>query len=48
MAALNPAKAIGMDNELGSIARGKRADIVFVDDKFNVKMVMLGGEMCRG
>lgn len=47
MASLNPAKAIGMDNELGSIARGKRADIVFVDDKFNVKMVMLGGDMCR-
>ena len=47
MGALNPAKAIGMENEIGSIAIGKRADIVFVDDKFNVKKVMLGGDMCR-
>ena len=48
MASLNPAKVIGMDNELGSIVCGKRADVIFVDDKFNVKKVMLGGEMCRG
>ena len=46
MAALNPAKAIGMDHEIGSIAVGKRADIIIVDDKFDIKKVMLGGELC--
>ena len=44
MASTNPAKAIGLYNELGSITPGKRADLVFVDDVFNVKNVMLGGE----
>ena len=47
MASLNPAKVIGMDDEVGSIDVGKRADLVFVDDKFNVKQVMLGGEICE-
>lgn len=47
MASLNPAKVIGMDNEIGSIEPGKVADLVFVDDKFNVYQVMLGGEVCN-
>ena len=47
MASLNPSKVIGMDDEIGSIEVGKRADLVFVDDKFNVKQVMLGGEICE-
>ncbi len=46
MASLNPAKVIGLDHEIGSIAVGKVADLVFVDDRFNVDKVMLGGEMC--
>jgi N-acetylglucosamine-6-phosphate deacetylase len=45
MASLNPAKAIGMDCEIGSIEKGKNADFVFVDDRFNVKQVMLEGEL---
>lgn len=45
MASLNPAKAIGLDNEIGSIEKGKRADLIFVDDKFNVRCVMVGGEL---
>ena len=46
MASTNPAKAVGLYDELGSIDVGKRADLVFVDDMFNVKKVMLGGNMC--
>ena len=45
MASLNPAKVIGMDEQIGSIEPGKIADLVFVDDKFNVQQVMLNGEM---
>lgn len=47
MASLNPAKAIGMDSEIGSIEKGKNADLVFVDDRFNVKHVMLNGEIYK-
>lgn len=46
MASLNPAKVVGMGDEIGSIEVGKVADLVFVDDKFNVQQVMLGGEIC--
>ena len=46
MASLNPAKAIGMDDRIGSIEAGKLADLVFVDDRFNVRKVMLEGELC--
>ncbi|MBR2860660.1 MAG: amidohydrolase family protein [Clostridia bacterium] len=45
MASLNPAKVIGLDDEIGSIAVGKKADIVFVDDKFNVLRVIAEGKM---
>ena len=44
MASLNPAKVIGLDHEIGSIEKGKLADLVFVDDKFNVLRVMSEGE----
>lgn len=44
-ASLNPAKALGEDGEIGSIKEGKRADIIIADDKFNVSMTILGGEI---
>jgi N-acetylglucosamine-6-phosphate deacetylase len=47
MASLAPARAVGLDRERGSIERGKIADLVFVDDRFNVKNVVLGGELCN-
>ena len=45
MASRNPARAIGLDNEIGTIEPGKLANLVFVDDVFNVKNVMLGGKL---
>ena len=44
-ASLNPAKALGVDDEVGSIDEGKRADIIIVDDKFNVFTTILDGEV---
>ncbi len=44
-ASLNPAKALGVDDEIGSIEVGKRADLVITDEKFNVNMTILGGEI---
>ena len=45
MASVNPAYIIGIDNEIGSITAGKRANLVFVDSDFNVKKVMLEGKL---
>lgn len=47
MASTNPAKVIGMEDTIGSIEVGKYADLVFVDDKFNVLQVMQEGELCK-
>lgn len=45
MAAGNPARAVGLFDEIGSIAPGKRADLVFVDEQFRVQTVMLLGKI---
>ena len=45
MASLNPAKLIGIDKEYGSIKEGKIADIILVDNAFNVKKVFLQGSL---
>ncbi len=47
MASRNPARALKMDGEIGSIAVGKRADLVVLDDDFNVKNVFLNGKLVR-
>ena len=47
MASTNPARVVGLDEELGSIEKGKIADLVFVDDRFHVKKVLLAGKVCR-
>ena len=41
---LIPAKAIGMDHEIGSIEPGKRADLVLMDEDLNIDSVILGGK----
>ncbi len=40
---LNPAMALGIDRETGSIKPGKWADIVLIDDAFEVKRTLLKG-----
>ena len=47
MASRNPARVIGMDDEIGTIEVGKRADLVLVDDMFRVGTVILGGKIWR-
>ena len=44
-ASTNPAKAIGMDDEIGTIETGKKANLVFIDDMFNIKKVILEGKI---
>ncbi len=43
MSATNPAKLLGIENTVGSIAQGKRADLVALDKNDEVVLVMVGG-----
>ncbi|MBO7170163.1 MAG: amidohydrolase family protein [Clostridia bacterium] len=47
-ASTNPAKVIGLYDEIGSLAAGKRADLVFIDQNFTVKKIMLEGQLQKG
>lgn len=40
---VNPAKAIGMFDQIGSLEVGKKADFVLLDDKLNIKHVYIEG-----
>ena len=44
MMSINPARMIGLDGSLGSIAEGKLADITLFDDDFKVSGTFVGGE----
>lgn len=44
-ASLNPAKALGEDDKIGSIEVGKKANIIIADKKFNVCMTILNGQI---
>lgn len=44
-ASRNGARVIGMDREIGTIAEGKLANLVFVDELFHVQQVMLRGKL---
>lgn len=43
-ASLNPAVALGIDDEVGSLAPGKKANMILIDDMVNVKKVILLGQ----
>jgi N-acetylglucosamine-6-phosphate deacetylase len=45
LASLSPAKSLGLDATLGSIAPGKLADFVVIDEDFNVKAAAVAGEI---
>ena len=45
MAALNPARLLRIDHDCGSIEEGKRADLVAVDEKLNVKLTIISGKI---
>ena len=40
---INPAKSINEDENIGSIAAGKCADLVFLDEKLDIKEVYING-----
>ncbi|BFT74788.1 N-acetylglucosamine-6-phosphate deacetylase [Paenibacillus sp. P36] len=44
MAALNPAKVIHMEDQMGSIAVGKRANLLLVDEEIRIQQVILQGQ----
>ncbi|MFN4260652.1 MAG: N-acetylglucosamine-6-phosphate deacetylase [Gemmataceae bacterium] len=45
MASLTPARIIGRDAELGSIAPGKTADLVVLNSDLTVRQVCIGGQL---
>jgi N-acetylglucosamine-6-phosphate deacetylase len=45
MASLNPARAIGVDDRLGSIEVGKDASLIVIDESINVSMTMVKGQI---
>ena len=45
MAATNPAKAVGLSAEVGSLEVGKKANILIIDDDFSIKHLVLKGEL---
>ncbi|HMH45602.1 MAG TPA: N-acetylglucosamine-6-phosphate deacetylase [Pyrinomonadaceae bacterium] len=45
MAALNPARLLKLDHDCGSIEAGKRADLVALDEKRQVRLTIIGGQI---
>ncbi len=48
MAATNPARLLGIDQDCGSIEEGKRADLVALDSSGNIVLTMIGGKAVKG
>jgi len=47
MATLTPARILGLEQELGSIAEGKCADLVVLNETFHVRRVVIGGDFVQ-
>ena len=45
MASLNPARVIGIDGSKGQIAVGKDADIILMDEHFDIALTMVAGRI---
>lgn len=45
MASANPARALGLERELGAISPGYRASMTLLDDSFAVRQVMVDGRL---
>ncbi|MEN3185693.1 MAG: N-acetylglucosamine-6-phosphate deacetylase [Atribacterota bacterium] len=43
--AINPASVLGIDKEVGSIAVGKQADLVVIDENFEAQYTFLAGDL---
>ena len=46
-ATYNPAKAVGIDDEFGTIKKGRAADFLLVDEKLNLKAVYIDGKRIK-
>ena len=47
MASLTPARIAGQDRDIGSIDKGKRADLLILDRELNVQRVFIDGQEVR-
>lgn len=46
-ASLNPAKVLGLDEKIGSIKVGKHADLVIIDEGWNIQNVYIDGKEAK-
>jgi N-acetylglucosamine-6-phosphate deacetylase len=44
MATLNPARALGLEDQIGSLAEGLQADLVLLEEGMDVAMTFVGGQ----
>jgi imidazolonepropionase-like amidohydrolase len=45
MATLNPARLLGIEDQVGSLEPGKKANLIIIDDMIHVDAVFLDGRL---
>jgi N-acetylglucosamine-6-phosphate deacetylase len=45
MATLNPARLLGIEDQVGSLEQGKKANLIVIDDMIHVDAVFLEGQL---